>query len=32
RPKYFDEHRGSAYLAQRAGVIAHRMGAAELPE
>jgi monofunctional glycosyltransferase len=32
RPKYFDEHRGSAYLAQRAGVIAHRMGAAELPQ
>jgi monofunctional biosynthetic peptidoglycan transglycosylase len=32
RPKYFDEHRSSAYLAQRAGVIAHRMGAAELPE
>jgi monofunctional biosynthetic peptidoglycan transglycosylase len=32
RPKYFDEHRGSAYLAQRARVIAHRMGAAELPE
>ena len=32
RPKYFDEHRGSAYLAQRARVIARRMGAAELPE
>ena len=32
RPKYFDEHRGSPYLAQRAGVLAHRMGAAELPE
>jgi monofunctional biosynthetic peptidoglycan transglycosylase len=31
RPKYFDEHRGSAYLSQRAGVIARRMGAAELP-
>jgi len=31
RPKYFDEHRGSAYLAQRAGVIARRMGAAEVP-
>jgi len=31
RPKYFDEHRGSAYLAQRAGVIARRMGAAQLP-
>ncbi|MBP0591869.1 monofunctional biosynthetic peptidoglycan transglycosylase [Paraburkholderia sp. LEh10] len=32
RPKYFDEHRGSGYLAQRARVIARRMGAAELPE
>ena len=32
RPKYFDEHRGSAYLRQRAGVIAHRMGTAELPD
>ncbi|MFM0338395.1 monofunctional biosynthetic peptidoglycan transglycosylase [Paraburkholderia fungorum] len=32
RPKYFDEHRGSGYLAQRAKVIARRMGAAELPE
>ncbi len=31
RPKYFDEHRGSSYLAQRAGVIARRMGAAEVP-
>jgi monofunctional glycosyltransferase len=31
RPKYFDEHRNSPYLAQRASVIAHRMGAAELP-
>ncbi|WP_206999312.1 monofunctional biosynthetic peptidoglycan transglycosylase [Trinickia mobilis] len=31
RPKYFDEHRGSAYLAQRSAVIARRMGAAELP-
>jgi monofunctional glycosyltransferase len=31
RPKYFDEHRNSLYLAQRASVIAHRMGAAELP-
>ncbi|HWX11393.1 MAG TPA: monofunctional biosynthetic peptidoglycan transglycosylase [Trinickia sp.] len=31
RPKYFDEHRWSAYLAQRAAVIARRMGAAELP-
>ena len=32
RPKYFDEHRGSAYLTQRARVIARRMGAAELPD
>ena len=32
RPRYFDEHRGSGYLVQRAGVIAHRMGAAELPQ
>ena len=31
RPKYFDEHRNSAYLAQRTAVIARRMGAAELP-
>ena len=31
RPKYFDEHRSSPYLAQRAGVIVRRMGAAELP-
>ncbi|MEX3944856.1 monofunctional biosynthetic peptidoglycan transglycosylase [Paraburkholderia sp. BR10937] len=31
RPKYFDEHRNSAYLAQRSAVIARRMGAAELP-
>ncbi len=31
RPKYFDEHRGSAYLAQRTAVIARRMGAAEVP-
>ena len=31
RPKYFDEHRGSAYLVQRSAVIARRMGAAELP-
>lgn len=31
RPRYFDEHRNSAYLAQRTGVIARRMGAAELP-
>jgi monofunctional glycosyltransferase len=32
RPRYFDEHRNSAYLTQRARVIARRMGAAELPE
>jgi monofunctional glycosyltransferase len=32
RPKYFDEHRNSPYLTQRARVIAHRMGAAELPD
>ena len=31
RPKYFDDHRNSPYLMSRAGVIAHRMGAAELP-
>jgi monofunctional biosynthetic peptidoglycan transglycosylase len=31
RPKYFDEHRSSAYLSQRAAVIARRMGAAEVP-
>ncbi|WP_331693099.1 monofunctional biosynthetic peptidoglycan transglycosylase [Pandoraea sputorum] len=32
RPRYFDTHRNSPYLAQRAGVIARRMGAAELPQ
>ncbi|MFP3481243.1 transglycosylase domain-containing protein, partial [Burkholderia sp. SIMBA_057] len=32
QPRYFDEHRGSGYLAQRARVIARRMGAAELPD
>jgi monofunctional biosynthetic peptidoglycan transglycosylase len=32
RPKYFDEHRGSGFLAQRSRVIARRMGAAELPD
>ena len=32
RPKYFDEHRTSSYLTQRARVIARRMGAAELPD
>lgn len=31
RPRYFDKHRGSPYLVRRAGVIARRMGAAELP-
>jgi monofunctional biosynthetic peptidoglycan transglycosylase len=31
RPRFFDAHRGSGYLTQRAGVIAHRMGSAELP-
>ncbi|HTI16984.1 MAG TPA: monofunctional biosynthetic peptidoglycan transglycosylase, partial [Trinickia sp.] len=29
--KYFDEHRSSPYLVQRAAVIARRMGAAEVP-
>ena len=32
RPRYFDEHRNSGYLTQRARVIARRMGAAELPD
>ncbi|WP_425485286.1 monofunctional biosynthetic peptidoglycan transglycosylase [Burkholderia guangdongensis] len=31
KPRYFDAHRGTAYQAQRAAIIAHRMGAAELP-
>lgn len=31
RPRYFDTHRNSPYLAQRSRVIARRMGAAELP-
>ena len=31
RPKYFDDHRSGPYLTSRAAVIAHRMGAAELP-
>jgi monofunctional biosynthetic peptidoglycan transglycosylase len=30
-PRYFDTHRGSAYLARKTGVILRRMGAAELP-
>jgi monofunctional biosynthetic peptidoglycan transglycosylase len=32
RPKFYDAHRNSAYLAQRSGVIAARMGSAELPK
>jgi monofunctional glycosyltransferase len=32
RPKYYDDHRNSAYLSQRSAVIARRMGAAELPK
>lgn len=32
RPRFYDTHRNSAYLAQRSGVIAARMGAAELPK
>jgi monofunctional glycosyltransferase len=32
RPKYYDDHRNSAYLSQRSSVIARRMGAAELPK
>jgi monofunctional biosynthetic peptidoglycan transglycosylase len=32
RPRYYDENRNSAYLAQRSGVIAGRMGGAELPK
>jgi monofunctional glycosyltransferase len=31
RPKYFDAHRQSAYLARRASVIVQRMNSAELP-
>jgi monofunctional biosynthetic peptidoglycan transglycosylase len=31
RPKYFDAHRESAYLARRAGIIMQRMNSAELP-
>jgi monofunctional biosynthetic peptidoglycan transglycosylase len=31
RPKYFDAHRDSSYLARRAGVIMQRMNSAELP-
>ena len=32
RPRYYDENRNSAYLVQRSGVIAGRMGGAELPK
>ncbi|WP_175901637.1 monofunctional biosynthetic peptidoglycan transglycosylase [Burkholderia seminalis] len=32
KPRWFDAHRGSAYQAQRAAVIARRMGTAELPQ
>lgn len=32
RPRYFDQHRNSAYLTRRARVIGHRMGLAELPQ
>jgi len=32
RPRFYDAHRNSLYLAQRSGVIAARMGAAELPK
>ncbi|KVU81401.1 monofunctional biosynthetic peptidoglycan transglycosylase [Burkholderia ubonensis] len=32
KPRYFDAHRGTAYQAQRAAVIARRMGAAALPQ
>ncbi|WP_426339687.1 monofunctional biosynthetic peptidoglycan transglycosylase [Pseudoduganella sp. S-14] len=31
RPKYFDAHRESAYLARRTGIIMQRMNSAELP-
>jgi monofunctional biosynthetic peptidoglycan transglycosylase len=30
-PRFFDNHRGSAYLMRRTGLILRRMGAAELP-
>jgi monofunctional biosynthetic peptidoglycan transglycosylase len=30
-PRYYDSHRGSAYLARRTGLILRRMGSAELP-
>lgn len=31
RPRYYDKHRGSAYLARRTELILRRMSAAELP-
>jgi monofunctional biosynthetic peptidoglycan transglycosylase len=31
RPRYYDKHRGSVYLARRTGLILRRMGSAELP-
>jgi monofunctional biosynthetic peptidoglycan transglycosylase len=31
RPKYFEKLPNSSYLAERAGVIAGRLGGAELP-
>ncbi len=31
RPRYYDAHRNSAYLARRTRIIARRMGAVELP-
>lgn len=30
-PRFYDKHRGSDYLARRAGLILRRMGSAELP-
>jgi len=32
RPRYFDEHRTSGYLARRTAIIMRRMGSAELPQ
>ena len=31
KPRFFDKHQGSAYLARRTELILHRMGSAELP-
>jgi monofunctional biosynthetic peptidoglycan transglycosylase len=31
KPRFYDQHRGSAYLANRTSLILRRMGAAELP-